>query len=155
MITLRIIWGAMLFSLLIYLSMGVLLGRTLPFFLAGTETMNILRGVLYGAAVIELFIAWFLRRRMLGAGEGDMTVRAALGKYATAVTVFLVLSESVAIYGLVLFMLGGDKTDLYFLVALAAAAMIFYRPRTDEVLAMTGGGRKSRGEYRQGRRERH
>jgi hypothetical protein len=115
--------------------------------------MNILRGVLYGIAVIELFIARFLRRHMLRREEGEVPVRIALGKYATAVIVSLALSESVAIYGLVLFILGGDGRDLYFLIALAAGAMVYYRPRTDEVLAMAGVGGERGAEYRRGKRE--
>jgi hypothetical protein len=50
------------------------------------------------------------------------------------VIISLALCESVGIYGLVLFFLGKNTMDLYLLLGVSAAAMIYYRPRKDELL---------------------
>ena len=155
LVTLRIIWGAMLFTLMIYLGVALLLSDSMEPSLAGTGVMKIMRAVLYGVSVTVLFVSWFVRRRMLRRMNGGISVRSALGKYASAVIVSLALAESIGIYGFLLFLLGGESTDLYFLIALAAGAMIFHRPRTEEVLAMTGVGESATREYRHGERERY
>lgn len=62
--------------------------------------------------------------------------------------VALTMSETMGIFGLVLFLLGKNSVDLYLLVAVSAAAMIMYRPRKEEVIVLarenpedsTGGG---------------
>jgi hypothetical protein len=62
-----------------------------------------------------------------------------VGKYTTFVIVSLALSESIGIYGFVLFLLGDSFQTLYTFIAVSALAMIFYRPKRKELekLAMT------------------
>jgi hypothetical protein len=50
--------------------------------------------------------------------------------------VALAMSESVGVYGLILFFLGKNSRDLYLLILVSAAAMVVYRPRKDEVLSL-------------------
>lgn len=50
-----------------------------------------------------------------------------------ALMVSLALSESIAIYGLVLFFLGDDYQSLYLFVGISAIAMFFYRPKKEEL----------------------
>jgi hypothetical protein len=57
----------------------------------------------------------------------------ALGKYTTAVMVSLALSESIGIYGLVLFFLGSTIQTLYLFMVISACAMIFFRPKKEEL----------------------
>lgn len=56
-----------------------------------------------------------------------------LAKYTTAVIVSLVLSESIGIYGFVLFLLGDDFRTLYIFIGISALAMFFYRPKREEL----------------------
>ena len=56
-----------------------------------------------------------------------------IAKYATAVIVSLALSESIGIYGFVLFLLGGGFKTLYIFIAVSALAMVFYRPKREEM----------------------
>ena len=49
------------------------------------------------------------------------------------VVVWLALSESVGVYGFVLFLLGGGFGTLYIFVALAALGMLYHRPRLHEL----------------------
>jgi len=51
----------------------------------------------------------------------------------------LALSESIGIYGLVLFLLGKNTMDLYLFILVSAGAMIMYRPRKDELLSLAQG----------------
>jgi hypothetical protein len=44
------------------------------------------------------------------------------------------MSESIGVYGLILFLLGKNSTDLYLLILVSAAAMVMYRPRKEEML---------------------
>jgi len=55
-------------------------------------------------------------------------------KYAIAMLVALAMSESIGIYGFVLFLLGRDVLDLYLLNLVSAAAMFTYRPKRDEII---------------------
>jgi hypothetical protein len=69
----------------------------------------------------------------------------ALQKYSAATIVALAMSESIGIYGLVLFFLGKNPTDLYLLILVSAAAMLVYRPRKDEMLSLVQTGRPDSG----------
>lgn len=57
-----------------------------------------------------------------------------LQKYISAMMVALALSESIGIFGFVLFLLGKNALDLYILIAVSAAAIVAYRPKRDELL---------------------
>jgi hypothetical protein len=46
------------------------------------------------------------------------------------------MSESIGIFGLVLFLLAKNPTDLYLLILISAAAMLIYRPRKDDVIGL-------------------
>jgi len=50
------------------------------------------------------------------------------------------LSESIGVFGLVLFLLGKNPTDLYLLILISAVAMLIYRPRKDEVISLSQKG---------------
>ena len=56
-----------------------------------------------------------------------------VGHYAAVVIISLALSESIGIYGLVLFLLGGGFKTLYTFIAVSALAMVFYRPKREEM----------------------
>lgn len=159
MATLKIIWGAILFSLLLYLGAGLYLSKNLSGGLSDPGTVSLLRAVLFAVSLVTLAVTKILRVKSFAnarargrEGEGK-NVGSAVGIYATATIVSLALSESIGIYGLVLSLLGGSTTDLFILVGLAAAAMVYYRPRTDEVMALVTGSDPGRGEYRSAQRD--
>ena len=56
-----------------------------------------------------------------------------VGQYIPAVITTLALAESIGIYGLLLFLLGGDFKTLYTFIIVSALAMIFYRPKREEL----------------------
>ncbi len=46
----------------------------------------------------------------------------------------MALSESIGIYGMVLFILSKDSMTLYQFITMSAIAMFYYRPRKEELL---------------------
>ncbi len=138
LMTLRIIWFAMLMSLAVYLFAGIQVGTDVqpPI---NEDTFGILRTVLYVMAFAILIATRYIRKLVLsGKSQVNQPVQGlkhpVLQKYSAATIVALAMSESIGIYGLILFFLGKNSTDLYLLILISAAAMVMYRPRKDEIL---------------------
>ena len=137
LMTLKIIWLAMLMSLAVYLIVGLLIVPTMPSPMS-SEVFATFRIVLYVLAFATLIALRYVRRLILAGGgrSADTTqVQAAaiMPKYSSAVIASLGMSESVAIYGLVLFLLGRNAVDLYLLIGISAAAIVYYRPKKEEL----------------------
>jgi hypothetical protein len=139
-------WAAMLVTLLMYMftshqpdvgfkNTG---GHNLP--------IGLLRMILAALGVFALIRAYFLRRSMLTVRAGlpkarlverILNVPPFMAKYAAAVIISLALSDSIGIYGLVLFLLGDSFQTLYTFIGVSALAMIFYRPKREELERLT------------------
>jgi len=142
-----IIWAAMMGSLLVYVfichQFGVEIRRNL-----GTCTyVTLLRNIFYGITILTLFLSYFLRRRMLsGTSHASLSgflrpdphsnQPLFLAKYTAALIVSFGLSESIGIYGLVLFFLGGGFQTLYTFIGISALAIYLHRPRREELEAL-------------------
>ncbi len=138
LMTLKIIWFAMLMSLGIYLFVGIQVGTNVQSSI-NEDTFGILRTVLYAMAFAILIATRYIRKLIMsGKNQVSQPVQVlkhpALQKYSAATIVALAMSEGIGIYGLVLFFLGKNSTDLYLLILISAAAMVMYRPRKDEML---------------------
>jgi hypothetical protein len=138
MAILKIIWMALLGSLAVYLIVGRLVAPVLMPQLGG-EAFRMLRTALYALGFVTLIAAGYVRRLILaprGPSAGPTQARqySGLQKYSSAVIASLAMSESIGIYGLVLFLLGKNTMDLFLLVGISAAAMFYFRPRKDELL---------------------
>ncbi len=136
---LKVIWTALAVSLVMYVAAVPLLlrGSTIDF---PVEAYPDLRMFMYGLAFATVVLSWFIRRMFL-AGKKPSNVshsrqHPALQRYTTAMIVALAMSEAIGIYGLVLYLLGKNQTDLYLLTALSAAAMTLYFPRKEEVSSL-------------------
>jgi hypothetical protein len=141
---LKIIWLALLGSLALYLVVGLMIAPDFASPLSG-ETFAIIRAALLMLGFVTLIAAKYVRRLILGAGGRgagpDQDRQASLPqRYASAVTASLAMSESLGIYGLLLFLLGKNKMDLYLLVGISAAAMYYFRPRKEELLNLSQPG---------------
>ena len=132
LLVLKVVWLALLGSLGAYVFVGRWVAPGLPARL-NAETFRILRTGLYALSLVVLAAAGFVRRRVLAAKNPPA---GPAQKYASAVITSLAMSESVGIYGLFLFLLGRDASDLYLLVALSAATMVYFRPRREELLSL-------------------
>jgi F0F1-type ATP synthase membrane subunit c/vacuolar-type H+-ATPase subunit K len=132
---LMIIWVAMLAALPLYLIMGLLAAPQVQAGMNG-ETFSLLRKALYAVAVVTLLAIGTVRRlfcRGFRQEGGQTPAPVVLQRYRGAVIVSLAMSESIGIYGLVLFLLGKNRADLLLLLGAAAAAMIYYRPKAEDL----------------------
>ncbi|MCM2264208.1 MAG: hypothetical protein NDI73_03340 [Desulfuromonadales bacterium] len=141
LVTLKVIWFAMLFSLVVYLLVAMQVGDTVKVSME-PKVVEILRGVFYVFSFVILFVTKFIRKMVLSA-KGRSANRPAqslshpvLQKYITSMMISLALSESIGIFGFVLFLLGKNALDLYVLIAISAAAMFIYRPKKDELVSL-------------------
>jgi len=141
LLTLKMIWIAMLVSLAIYLFVGLRVYVRLNVSIK-EDTFAIVRIILYIISFVTLFVTGYFRKFILsGKSQRWRPAQASqhpiLQKYSTATIVSLAMSESIGIYGLVLFFLGKNTIDLYLLILISAAATVMYRPRKDEVISLS------------------
>jgi len=152
----RIIWGALFGSLAVYLLVCTLIEDRLqsmsPDF--PLETMQI---VLFGVSILIFFITGTIRKALLNTsvrGSASALFRnpssqiqnPAVGKYITAIVAATALSESIGIYGVVLFFLSKDSTTLYLFLIMSAISMFYYRPRKEELWEIAAEMQKQSGE---------
>ena len=141
LLTLKVIWSAMLMSLAIYLFVGLQIAANVQSSMTD-ETFGMLKMVLYIIALAILIVTRYVRKLILsGKGQNRLPTRAtrhpALQTYTTATILALAMSESIGIFGLVLFFLGKNPMDLYLLILVSAAAMFMYRPSKEELLTLS------------------
>ncbi|MBN2107896.1 MAG: hypothetical protein JW832_10770 [Deltaproteobacteria bacterium] len=148
LLILRVIWCAMLASLAIYVFAGLQVAANMQVSI-NQDKLDMLRKIFYALAGVTLIITRYVRRFILSAGgragpAAQSSESPVLQKYATAMIIAWALSESIGIYGLVLFLLGKNATDLYLLILIAAAALLLHRPARDEIMSLaessTAGG---------------
>jgi F0F1-type ATP synthase membrane subunit c/vacuolar-type H+-ATPase subunit K len=143
--TLWFIWAAMLGSLIIYIFVCHQLGEEIRRgFGESAFPLELFRNILYGVVAAELIISYYLRKFMLrgqsSATEAGIARRSStlnqppfVGQYTVVVIISFAISESIGIYGLMLFLLGGDFKTLYTFIVVTALAMVFYRPKRQEL----------------------
>ncbi len=137
MVTLRIIWMAMLAALAVYIIVGLVAAPGVPSSLSD-ESLRMLRTALAAVGLVTLLAVGYVRRLIWGGrsrpGGADQASRPpALQRYTAAVIVSLGLCESVGIYGLVLFLLGKNPADLFLFIGISAVAMYYYRPKREDL----------------------
>ncbi len=125
-----IIWAAMLISLAIYVMICHQMGDEMrsDIDLLPTSQISLLRYILAAVSVIELAVAWFIRRFVLK----RITAGTFLKKYAFIVMICLAVSESIGIFGMALYFVGDSISNFYAFISISALTMIFFRPRQDE-----------------------
>lgn len=156
MLSLRVIWGAMLGSLLIYVVMCHLPGLGFKSTAGSDLPLGLLRNIFFVLGAGALITAYYIRRVILSARtdrrKPKLTERMVrsntppfVATYSTVVTVSLACSESIGIYGLVLFLLGDTFQTLYMFMIVSALAMVFYRPKREELVKLAMAYRKRDG----------
>ena len=146
MLNLKIIWFAMLASLAIYLFVGFLVETNVQVPM-DKGTFAMIKKAFYVVAFVTLIAARYIRKHFL---SGKVRYRPptqtsqhpALQKYTAATILALAMSESIGIYGLILFLIGKNTMDLYLLILISAVAIFIYRPRKDEVIKLAQEGRE-------------
>jgi F0F1-type ATP synthase membrane subunit c/vacuolar-type H+-ATPase subunit K len=144
-LTLWVIWAAMIGSLAMYVILCHLMGDEIGRNTNPDIPVDRMRKILFLVAAVTLFIAYYLRTFMLSGrikslgitltGSGIFTSKQPphITKYTTAMIISLALSESIGIYGLLLFFLGDSFNTLYTFIGVSAIAMYFFRPKGYEI----------------------
>jgi len=135
---LKIIWFGMLGSLVLYVILGLQIATNLQVSM-DKSTFGVIKTLLYLFTFIIIVITRYIRRYILpGKGQyGQATQNfqpLTLQKYTSTMIIAWALLECIGIFGLVLFFLGKNRMDLFLFVAISAAAMLWYRPRKDELI---------------------
>jgi len=131
---LQIIWVAMIAPLAIYLIISHMAGDSIK---EGASARNeipldMLKNILYIVSIIELGAAYYIRKIILKVNP-EMTGATAIQKYIAASIITFFLSESVGIYGLVLYLLGDEMFNMYIFIIISAAALFYFHPDFEDM----------------------
>ena len=140
MFVLKIIWSAMLVSLAIYLFVGLQVTKNLQIS-TNEDTYTVFKSVLYMLTCLILIATWYIRKFLLSRkGQPVQATQAldhpTLQRYFVAAIISWALSESIGVFGFILFFLGRNTTDLYILILIAALVMFLYRPKKEDVISL-------------------
>ena len=140
-----IIWGAIFASLPVYLIICKLLDKQQ---LVGQDPdlpMETIAIVLIVASIVTLFVTSLIRKKLIKVENSRVIVSDETGlsvpwvhqvtaRYTAAMVISAALSESIGIYGLVVFLLSQNFVLFYQFLFLSAAGMLYYRPRKEELM---------------------
>jgi hypothetical protein len=143
-----IIWGAMMGSLVFYIVICNLTGDQIRQPTGPDFPLVLLRNILFGIGIVALIATHFIRKFILRKPSGDPGLVSTsqpspqdpakiYAKHTIAMIISLALCESVGIYGLVLFFLGGSFQTMYTFMIISAAGMFYYRPKKEEIEALS------------------
>lgn len=145
---LQVIWGLLLFSLAVYVLVCKLIeDQDINTVSTQDFPLDTLKFALYGASFITLVVANFLKKVLLNPDKKMKWMQAqqnisvhnqhpAVGRYTVVIIILAALSESIGIYGVVLFLISKNSLVLYQFITISAAAMIYFRPRKEELLQL-------------------
>ncbi len=135
-----VIGCAMIFSVLVYAGIVEYLCQSkAPF--AGfapvtPDVFGTLRLVLLGGCLLDFALIPFLRNRVLsaqiqGGAQAAGPLPALVGRLIAASMISFALCESIAIYGLVLFLMNGARSEFYLFLGLSFVALAIHFPRLE------------------------
>jgi len=138
--TIYIIWIAMLIALFVYMLVGLSLEDKIDIPI-DKSVLNIVRYIFYLLSGVLVFSIKYVRKFILNSksanGKNVYSENPAVFKYIKATIASLAIAEFVAVLGLVLFVIGKNKIDLYLLVFISAVSMIVYRPFREQMVEFT------------------
>jgi hypothetical protein len=138
--TLKLIFFSMVFSLAVYLYVGLAVVKN-PQAAIDNEALGTLRAALYCMAFVILLITkpvrkFLLGKRSWGLQQTGSAQHPVIQKYVQALIIASGMTECIGIFGLVLYIKGKNVLDLYVLIAVSAIAMLRYRPNRAEVMRL-------------------
>ncbi|MCK5354639.1 MAG: hypothetical protein KAJ63_05940 [Methyloprofundus sp.] len=93
----------------------------------------VIRTILYVVAILTFPMMKFVRHVTLRLQKNDKPPKF---RYLLAITVSMLISESIGIYGFIMYVLGDSYNTLYIFTMLSALAMFLYRPDKEEYKAL-------------------
>lgn len=152
MMVARIIWAFIFGALVVYVIVcHAVADESFRIEISAGIPLDLVRNILFGASSIALLLAYFIRRRIVSVKQGNSTNRFSssasplnlaqfLPKYTETIILSCALSETVGIFGLVLFLLGDSFQNLYLFIGVSAIALIYFRPKKEEIEKMASVG---------------
>ncbi len=134
-----VVWGSFFVFLGVYLGLCYFFGSSINARSAADFPADLFRYSLFGISLLTIFGVYFLRRLLLDTSKSttyassSSSQHPAVSKYIVAVTVSSAMLESIAIYGVVLFLMTKESLSFYLLTTISAAALIYFRPRKEEL----------------------
>jgi len=139
-VKIMVIWIALLSSLGFYLMICKVVENRIPVSMEGSQ-LEVFKYALFAISAMTLAGAFIFRKVVLHKiarpvkGDALQTdAHPAVARYLIVLVIVMALSESVGIYGMVLFFISKDTVSLYQLMTLSAIAMLVLRPKKDELI---------------------
>lgn len=135
----KILWATLISSLAAYVVLAQMVGEKINVSLPA-QTFTTLRTVLYVVSLCTIIGSRILRSKMLAsANQPTRSLTATdttpvVRRYISAMVISLGLAEAVALYGVILYVLGKNQVDLYALILAAVTAMLLHAPKRSELL---------------------
>lgn len=135
-----VIWIAMISSLVFYLVICKAVENQITISMESSR-LEVLKYAVFGISGMMLVGGYFFRKLMMNQIARPIKGSAilsnshpAVGKYLSVIVVIMAVSESVGIFGMVLFFISKDSVSLYQLMFLSATAMVGFRPKKEELI---------------------
>ena len=135
----KILWATLISSLAAFVVLAQMVGEKINVSLPA-QTFTTLRTVLYVVSLCTIIGSRILRSKMLSTSNQptrsltDSGTAPVVRRYISAMVISLGLAEAVALYGVILYVLGKNQVDLYALILAAATAMLRHAPKRSELL---------------------
>jgi hypothetical protein len=110
----------------------------MPFIPVSNAPVELITHIFAFLSALALVLTYFLRKTMLSGKSASPSApsRATapfFGQYMTVVIVSEAISETIAIFGLILLFLGAGLLTAYAFIAVSALSMFVFRPNRDEL----------------------
>jgi hypothetical protein len=139
-----VVWLAFLISLGLYLFICHFFEETVRTSIGMRYPVTTISKTLLGASVAVAILSSYFRRWILSVKFGIQrnrvgdrmpgpTTSVLTAVYLPAVIVPLALSESIGVFGMVLFFLGDNFRSLYLFLAISAISMYYHKPKMNEI----------------------
>lgn len=153
--TIRLIWVMIVIALAVFIIIANVIGKegTITGNNDPDETFLLISYILYAIGAIILGIVYFIRRAITNQKSAISRIasflstispstiiasrgnpRSAVGRYLVGILICSALIEAIGIYGLIIFIINADFLSLYFLIGIAAAAQLYFRPKKQEII---------------------
>lgn len=144
---LNFIWAGMLMSVCIYLVISLATEDKINLPVERSDS-DIMRIIFFILSVVFIFLSRFFVKYSLSgkrlkdmgkfiAGQKNQHLEhPAIARYRAAMVIALGMCQAIAVMAMVLFYAGNNRLDLYLLIMMSAAAMLYNRPKKDEIISM-------------------
>jgi len=144
---LNIIWAGFMISVCIFLLVSLATEDQINIPVERSDS-DIMRIIFFALSVVFIFLSrFFVKYSLSGKGLKDLgkfiagrknqlPEHPAIARYRAAMVIALGMCQVIAVMAMVLFFAGNNRLDLYLLLMMSAAGILYHRPKKDEILSM-------------------